>query len=309
MTKQIFKFPSQDGLTNVHAVCWAPENKPKAILQIVHGMSEYIERYEPFARFLTERGILVVGHDHLGHGGSIRSEEYYGYFAEKHGNRVLLKDMHCLQKLTEKKYPGIPYFMLGHSMGSFLARQYLCIYGQELTGAVIMGTGYQPRIMTKLGMLVCKVRAMQRGWRYQSNLVDSMACGAYARFFKGATGSEWLSRNEENVRSYVDDERCGFKFTLNGYYNLFYSIDCLSYRSYLEKMPKELPVFFVAGEQDPVGQFGKGVRKVYQTFLKLGMQDVTCKLYPEDRHEILNETDREVVMTDIWEWMKKILNK
>lgn len=305
MKKEKVGFLSNDGKTKIYAVEWIPEQKPRAILQIVHGMSEYAERYEPFAEFLTEQGFLVVGHDHLGHGASVCSKEDYGYFAEKNGNQTLLKDIHKLQKLTQKKYPELPYFLLGHSMGSFLARQYLCLHGEELTGAVIMGTGYQPRIATKLGMSLCRLRALHKGWKYQSNFIDSMACGAYARSFKGETGNEWLSRNGENVRRYTEDERCGFQFTLNGYYNLFYSINCLSYDSYLEKMPKKLPILFVSGEQDPVGQFGKGVRKVYQKFLKLGMQDVTCRLYPEDRHEILNETDADTVMKEIGDWLEK----
>lgn len=309
MRKEKIGFRSNDERTAIHAVQWLPEQKPRAILQIVHGMAEYAERYEPFAKFLTEQGFLVVGHDHLGHGASVCSAEDYGYFAEKNGNQTLLKDIHKLRKQTQKKYPGIPYFILGHSMGSFLVRQYLCIYAEGLAGAVIMGTGYQPWILTKFGMGLCKVRAWQRGWRYRSNLIDSMACGAYARYFKSETGNEWLSRNQENVMRYTRDEHCGFQFTLNGYYNLFYSINCLSYRSYLEKMPKDLPILFVSGEQDPVGQFGKGVKKVYKTFLKLGIQDASCKLYPEDRHEILNEIDADVVMKDISEWLEKKLDR
>ncbi len=310
MRKEKIDFQSNDRRTKIHAVQWSPEQKPRAILQIVHGMSEYAERYEPFANFLTEQGCVVVGHDHLGHGTSVCSDKDYGYFAEKNGNQILLKDIHKLRKQTQKEYPGIPYFILGHSMGSFLVRQYLCLYAEGLAGAVIMGTGYQPRILTKLGMNICRLLAfLKKDWRFRSSLVDSMACGAYARCFKGETGNEWLSRNEDNVRRYTEDERCGFKFTLNGYYNLFYSIDCLSYRRYLEKMPKDLPILFVSGEQDPVGQFGEGVKKVYQTFLKLGMQDVFCKLYPKDRHEILNEADADTVMEDIWTWIERKIQK
>lgn len=309
MRKEKIDFLSNDRRTKIHAVQWSPEQKPRAILQIVHGMAEYVERYEPFAKFLTEQGFMIVGHDHLGHGASVCTDKDYGYFAEKNGNQILLKDIHKLRKQTQKEYPDIPYFILGHSMGSFLVRQYLCLYAEGLMGAVIMGTGYQPRILTKVGMGLCRTLSLFKDWHFQSKLIDSMACGAYARCFKGETGNEWLSRNPENVMRYTKDERCGFRFTLNGYYNLFYSIDCLSYRSYLEKMPKDLPILFVSGEQDPVGQFGEGVKKVYQTFLNLGMKDVFCKLYPEDRHEILNETDADVVMEDIAAWLKKKLDR
>lgn len=309
MKKMYFAYPSNDGLTKIHGICWVPEGKVNAVLQIAHGMVEFIDRYDEFARYLTEKGILVVGNDHLGHGDSVRSEEYWGYFAKKDGNTILLKDMNRLRKIVQKKYPNAPYFMLGHSMGSFLMRQYLCVYGEGLAGAVIMGTGYQPGLITELGMLVCKGIALFRGWHHRSALVDGMAFGSYNKKFGKATGKEWLSRNPQNVECYVNEKRCNFRFTLNGYYNLFYSIHSLGNREYLECMPKELPVFFVAGEEDPVGQYGKGVQIVFEQFVDLGIKDVECKLYAEDRHEILNELDREDVYKDIYGWISRVMSE
>lgn len=307
MEKKHITYDSNDGLTKVHAILWIPDGKVRAILQISHGMVEFIDRYHDFASYLTAHGILVAGNDHLGHGSSVRSEEQYGYFAEKNGNRILLKDLHRLRHLVQKHYPKVPYFLLGHSMGSFLARQYLCEYGAGLSGAVIMGTGYQPGFMTAFGMALTTVLAWIKGWEYRSALVDGMAFSGNNRKFGALSGKEWLSRNEENVAWYRQEKRCNFRFTLNGYYNLFYSIHRLGKKEYLEKMPKDLPVLFVSGEEDPVGQFGKGVKKVYAQFEKMGMKQVRCKLYPLDRHEILNEVDKDVVYEDILNWMEEIL--
>lgn len=307
MKKQHFTYLSSDGMTEIHAIRWIPDDAPKAVLQISHGMVEYINRYDEFASALAGRGVLVTGNDHLGHGDSVQSEAHYGYFAAENGNECLLKDIHKLRKLTQKEYPQIPYFLLGHSMGSFLVRQYLGFYGEGLAGAVVMGTGYQPRIVTQFGMALATVMAKLKGWDHRSGFLDRIAFGGYNKKFGAPDGKEWLSRNAENVEVYKNEPRCGFVFTLNGYYNLFYSICMLSYPKFLERMPKKLPVFFVAGEDDPVGQFGKGVTKVYQQFLKCGMENVSCKLYPQQRHEILNELERESVYGDIFGWMETLL--
>ncbi|MDO5541352.1 MAG: alpha/beta fold hydrolase [Eubacteriales bacterium] len=307
MKKEHITYQSNDGKTKIHAIRWIPQEDVKAVLQISHGMVEFIDRYDEFASYLAQHGILVVGNDHLGHGQSVQSEEQYGFFAEKDGNRTLLRDINKLRRMTEKEYPQVPYFLLGHSMGSFLARQYICLFGEGLAGAVIMGTGYQPRAVTRFGMALTTFMAKIKGWNYRSAFVDSMAFGGYNRKFGRLDGKEWLSRNEENVRKYKSEKLCNFRFTLNGYYNLFYSIYTLSFKNYLARMPEDLPVFFVAGEDDPVGQFGKGVTKVCQQFREIGMKYVTCRLYQKDRHEILNEVDRDVVYEDILCWMEEVM--
>lgn len=304
MKKVEFTYPSHDGKTQIHAICWEPDEKPAAVLQISHGMVEYIDRYDEFAAFLTRQGYVVVGNDHLGHGKSVQDDSWLGYFAEKEGNKVVLRDIHRLRLMIQKRFPDVPYFILGHSMGSFLVRQYLCLHGSGLAGAIIMGTGHQPRIATAFGMALCKTMALFTGWHYRSFLVDAMAFGGYNRKFGSLKGRQWLSRNEENVAAYVKDPLCTYRFTLNGYYNLFYSIHMLSDEEILAKMPKNLPIFLVAGEDDPVGNAGESVKKVYEQFKRLGMKDVTLKLYPQDRHEILNEVDREDVYWDIFHWME-----
>ncbi len=303
--KREFTFASGDGRTKIHAVEWRPEKgEVCGVLQIFHGMVEFIERYEETAEYLTEKGFVVVGNDHLGHGTSIVSKEEYGFFCEENGNAVVLGDLRKLHKKTRNKWPGVPYFILGHSMGSFLLRQYLSMYGDELDGAVIMGTGTQPAPVLKAGQKLCTLFAKLRGWHYRSRLIDSMAFGGYnKRFRPGRTDKDWLTKDGTIVDAYLADERCTFRFTVNGYYNLFVSIEDACSRETMEKMPKDLPVLFMSGAEDPVGDFGKGVEQVRRQFEAAGLTDVTWILYENDRHEILNETDRAVVLRDLYAWL------
>lgn len=303
--KQHFYYPSQDGKTKIHAIEWIPEGNISAILQISHGMVEYIDRYDEFARFLNERGYYVVGHDHLGHGNSIQTKDDWGFFAEENGNECVIGDIHRLRQLTREKYPAVPYFLLGHSMGSFLARQYLTLHGDGLAGAVIMGTGNQPLFLVKLGKTVCRLIASVKGWHYRSRFVNNMAFGGYNRKFSPArTPMDWLSRNPKNVDTYLSEDCCTFIFTVNGYYHMFRGMEHLAKKEHFEQIPKDLPVFFVAGQDDPVGDFGKGVKTVFQKYKAGGIKDVSLKLYKDDRHEILNEDDRQVVYADIYEWLE-----
>lgn len=310
MKKEHLYYLSGDQKTTIHAVRWVPEGETLAVLQISHGMVEFIDRYDEFASYLADRGIAVTGNDHLGHGESVFDRKAYGYFSEEKGNQVLLRDLYHLKKLTEKKFPGVPYFLLGHSMGSFLARQYLCLWGEELRGAVIMGTGTKPRALLGAGMAICRLLASVRGWRHRSRLVDIMAFGGFnCRLKHPRTTHDWLTREEAIVDAYIADERCQFMFTLNGYYNLFYSMFLLTFRNYTERMPKRLPVLFLSGGEDPVGNYGKGVRRVVKEFQRMGMERVKCRIYPEDRHEILNEKDRESVYRDIFGFIKGTLDR
>ena len=303
--KREFTFMSEDKKNQVHAIEWLPEGgRITGVVQLIHGMTEYIDRYDEFARFLTGQGLAVVGHDHLGHGGTAASEADYGFFHETDGNKMLLADIHQMKAMTREKYPDVPYFVLGHSMGSFLLRQYLCMHGAEIDGAIVMGTGTQPMMVLKLGQMVCKLQAKMSGWRCRSKLVYMMAFGSYLNRIKPArTPYDWLTRDTKIVDAYAADPLCTFKFTLNGYYNLFYSIEQASKEENLEKMPKELPVLFVAGAEDPVGGYGKGVDQVRRAFEDVGMKDLTWIIYEDDRHEILNETDREKVYEDIYAWL------
>lgn len=304
--KREFFYPSRDGVTAIHAIEWVPEGEVKAVLQICHGMTEYIGRYEEFAEFLNEKGIYVTGHDHLGHGQSVQSKDCYGYFHESQGNQYVIGDIHKLRGITQRKYPEAPYFMLGHSMGSFLLRQYLTMYGNGLTGAVIMGTGSHPGWMLSAGQVLCKTIAFLKGWKYRSTFINNLSFGGYNKRFKDdPTGATWLSANVENCKRYAADPLCTFVFTVSGYYQMFAGMKILQKNEKAGKIPEKLPVLFVAGEEDPVGNFGKSVRLVYRKYRRAGIQDVKIKMYKGARHEILNETDRRQVFEDLYRWMEK----
>lgn len=298
--KREFYYPSRDGVTKIHAIEWIPEGEVTAVLQMCHGMVEYIDRYHEFADFLTKHGVYVVGHDHLGHGKSVVSQEKLGFFHETDGNAYVIADIQQLRMQTAKKYPGVPYFIMGHSMGSFLVRQYLGLYSGGLSGAIIMGTGEQPSLVVNAGKLVCKIIAAIKGWDYRSKFVNNLAVGAYEK----KMGAAWLSKNPENVKKYHEDPLCGFIFTVNAYYHMFSGIAKMNQQEKEGKVAKSLPLLFVAGKDDPVGNYGKGVENVYNKYKKCGYQDVQLKLYEEDRHEILNEEDKDVVFQDILAWLE-----
>lgn len=308
-----FQFLSADKKTIIHAVKWMPEQgEYRAVLQIVHGMTEYVERYRAFAEYLTEQGILVVGHDHLGHGASVRREADWGYFAKDHPSDVLVEDMHTLRVMVQKENPQIPYFMLGHSMGSYMLRKYLCIYPEQLGGAVIMGTGCVPDSAAKLGMFLCKNLAEKHGWYYRSKWIRELTYStAYRKF--DLTGKDitrsWLTKDTAVVEQYYADPKCTFLFTVNGYFGLFEAVYFDHQPKNIEKMPKNLPILLVSGAQDPVGDLGAGVKKVYHMYRRAQIRDLTCRLYENDRHELLNETDREKVFADIYRWMNRRIPK
>lgn len=309
MTKEEqFGFLSNDGKTTIHAVKWIPEGgEYKAVLQIVHGMVEYIERYRPFAEYMNEKGVLVVGHDHLGHGGSVTSEEEWGFIADtEHPSDVMVSDMHRVRVIVQGENPNIPYFMLGHSMGSYMLRKYLCRHNKKLAGAIIMGTGSEPDNAAKLGLALCKIMAFFRGWHYRSKLIQSLTYGKpYKRYdlYGKDYGNSWLTKDTDIVRAYYKEPRCTFLFTLNGYRALLEAVYYDNQMGNIRRVPKELPLLFVSGEDDPVGNLGVGVKKVYSMYKAAGLKDITYKLYEGDRHEILNELDRKRVYADISAWL------
>lgn len=307
LKKEELYYNSADGITKIYATLWIPD-EIKMVFQIAHGMVEHIERYDDFAKFLNSFGILVLGNDHLGHGNSINSKEDFGYFSEENGNKNVIEDMYSLTKIAKERYKNVPYVFLGHSMGSYLLRQYLCQYGQELDAAIIMGAGDEPLLKLKGGMAIIEKIASKKGWRYRSKIIDKAIFGGFNKKFEPAkTSKDWLSRDENTVNQYILDEKCNFIFTLNAYYNLLYGINKLCDDNYLNNMPKNLPILLIAGEDDPVGNFGKGIHNIFKKYKSIGMQFVEIKLYPNLRHEILNEIEKEVVYNDILQWLKQLI--
>lgn len=304
--KEEFYFGSRDGEHKLYAVKWIPEaEKPVCILQIVHGMTEHIGRYEEFALAMAKKGILVVGDDHLGHGLSVPEGEPRGYFCQEDAATVLVRDEHRLKKITQEQYPGIPYIILGHSMGSFILRNYLMRYGNGIDGAIIMGTGMQSKYAVRFGWLQASLLCLLRGPKHVCKTMDRALFGVYnSKFTAGPEDSgHWVSVNIENVKAFQADPLCNFIFTANGFKTLMQLILNLYDKEKLAQMPKNLPVLFVSGQNDPVGDFGKSVEKVYRSFEALGMENVQMKLYPGDRHEILNEADKEQVYGDIYRFI------
>lgn len=304
--KDEFYFPSKDGNTEIHTIEWKPEGEVKAVLQLTHGMIEYIDRYDEFATYLCKQGFYVVGNDHLGHGKSVQSREEYGYFHKRNGNACLLADMHTLRQRVSRKYPGVPYFMLGHSMGSILMRQYIQMYGNGLAGALLLGVvSEKPQTVLFAGQLLCGSLSVVKGGHYRSKLVTRMVTGSFNRKFQPSrTPADWVTGDQERLEKYANDPLCSFMFTVNAYYHMLSGLKKISKKESAFMIPKNLPILLAAGADDPVGNCGKGVRKIYVRYKKAGIEDVTLRLYAGDRHELLNETDRQQVYADLCEWMK-----
>lgn len=300
--KEEFYYDSRDELTKIHAVKWLPEQEPAAVLQLCHGMSEYILRYDRFAQDMAERGILVVGNDHLGHGLSVREGMPYGYFCRRDAATVIVRDVHRLKKMIQEQYPGVPYFILGHSMGSFALRCYMNRYGTGIDGALLLGTGgMSGPAVAGLKLLVGFVQLFI-GPKTPSAFAQRRAFGRYNRKIENPrTPYDWLSTQEEEVDAYIADKLCGFNYTTNGFQTTLELIKrCPAQEG---KIPKELPVLILSGEEDPVGNYGESVRAVWRRYLELGLTDVSMTLYPGCRHELLNEKNRRQVYEDIYSFI------
>ena len=301
-----FFYPSHDGKTSIRAVEWRGEGEIRAVLQIAHGVAEYIDRYAAFADFLCQHGIAVVGNDHLGHGGSTAEGEARIYFGKKNGWQHVVDDMHSLRLEGGKRFPGIPYFLMGHSMGSFLTRSYLIRYPGSVRGAILMGTGQQSPALIKAGRLVAKAEGMRLGWDRWSPLIESIAFAPYNKqFAPNRTSHDWLSVNEENVDRYLADPLCGEQATVGLFYEMLGGLDFIRRSENLAKMDHRRPALFISGWEDPVGDMGKGVIAACNSFRAAGVEDLTLQLYPGMRHEILNETGKEEVYDFILDWLNK----
>ena len=301
-----FTFLSTDGKTQLHGMRWEPEGgSVRAVLQICHGVAEHIARYDAFARYLNDLGIAVVGHDHLGHGLSLPEGGTPVYFGEGNTWNTVVDDIYVLHQRIRLWYPDVPLYIMGHSMGSFLTRTYLIRYPGTVKAAVIMGTGWQPKAVIAGGMAVAKAVGAVVGENGTSDLVTNLAFGAYNKLFApNRTSCDWLSADEDNVDAYMADPLCGADATVGLFRQMLSGIRFNQKLSNLRQMDPRIPVLFVAGEKDPVGDCGNGVRRTYQEFRRAGVQDCTLKLYPGLRHEILNEkAQQQQIFEDIGQWL------
>lgn len=304
--KKEFTFPSVSALADIHAASYLPENgEIKAVLQIAHGMAEHLERYEKFASYLCDNGIAVYINDHLGHGQSIKSENELGFFGKKDGWKNFVEDCHKLSLIAKEENPDKPFFFFGHSMGSFVARAYSLKYGNEIKGAIFCGTA-GPNPAAGAGIMIANLISKIKGDHYRSKLIDNIAFGAYNKKFEGRTAFDWLSRDNEEVDKYIADPLCGFLFTVLGYRDLFSVLGFISSKEWFGGLSKELPVLMIAGAMDPVGDYGAGVKKVEQMLTDAGKKNIRTILYPDARHEILNEKECfETVCKDVASWIEE----
>ncbi len=312
MNIETIVYPSSGGRGRVSAALYTPDEaaEPKAILQISHGMCEYIGRYETFAKWLCDRGFAVCGNDHLGHKNTaLLGQDRLGYFGPRGSYQYLVEDLELLRIEVSKRYPGVPCFLLGHSMGSFIARLYAARYGQGLAGFIISGTaGKNP--MAGMGKALAAIIEVLHGPQYESKLLFKMSNGGFNKSFdEPVTPVDWLTRDSDICKAYCRDTFCNFRFTVSAYYELFTMIDLCNRSSWYEDMPKNLPVFVMAGDKDPVGNNGEGPTEVAEGLRKAGLQQVQLKLYPQGRHEMLNETNKEEVYENILQWMEHVLTQ
>lgn len=299
-------FDSADGKNKIKAYYTMPAGKAKGIVQIVHGMQEYMGRYKDFAEYLSGKGYIVVGHDQLGHGRTAVTEDQLGYIAKEHPSDILIRDIYRLRKGAEKKFPDLPYFIFGHSMGSYLLRKYITKYADGLAGVIICGTGNENVTKSRAGLAMIGALTKKYGPYHRSEAVAKMMfSGPYKKFDMTGTDLEnsWLTKDVTIVQKYYDDVFCTTPFTLNGYNALVSTVIYDGQKSAFTSVPKDLPILIVSGDRDPVGNFGKGPKEVYENYVKAGVTDVQIKLFEDDRHEILNELDRESVYDYIYTWI------
>lgn len=305
MTMKEIKLPSTDGKNDLHIVIWEPIRSPIGIVQISHGMIEYIKRYDHFARYLNNQGFLVIGNDHLGHGETARTEEDFGYFCPENMSETVVEDLQKVTCFAKENYPGIPCFLLGHSMGSFMARRYIMTYGDELNGVILCGTGSQPGVILKIGKVLAELIQRVRGDRYRSGLLKKLFLGKFnSRIPNPRTVNDWITKDETIVDQYNKDKYCTFSFTVNGYRTLLEVLAYIQDSKHIADIPKNLPILLIAGEEDPVGNYGKAVKNIFERYKKAGIEDIAMKLYQNDRHELLNEQDKEVIYDEINCWLK-----
>lgn len=296
-----------EGNETIHALKWLPPKKDiKALIIINHGMAEHISRYSLFASFLVSKGFAVYGEDHRGHGLTAGSIDKCGYFADEQGWMKVVGDIRALYLLASEELKGLPVFLFGHSMGSFLTRHYLSLYGSELSGVVLSGTGSNPAAILVAAKIIAKTESLIKGKKHRSTILDNMSFGSFNKPYlnENPEGFGWLSRNKDEVKKYMDDPYCGFICTSGMFADLFNGLQIISNENCFKATSTKLPILLYSGKSDPVGgEDAKGVKYVADAYRKAGVEDLTLILKEEHRHECLNELENEKVFEDIYEWL------
>lgn len=301
-------FPSSDTVHTVSAVIYSmPETPVRAVLQLSHGMCEYVRRYEPMAEFYAAHGIVLAGNDHLGHGDTAGPEDY-GHYGEPGGRYYLLQDLHKMNALLHEEFPNTPIFLYGHSMGSFYARWYAERWPDTIAGLIISGTA-GPRLLNVIGQGVATILAAVKGSRTVSQFMVRANMGTYCNRIPDAKSpNAWLTRDEVVVQAYDADPLCTFPFTVGSYREMLATINYVNSAKWARAVDKQLPILLISGDADPVGDYGAGVRKVWMMLGDAGVQDLTCQIYEDARHELHNETNRAEVFEYVLTWLEDHLS-
>ncbi len=299
-----FSFPSTTGINDIRARICRPAGEVRGVVQIAHGIAEHIERYDGFMAFLADNGFAAVGNDHLGHGKTCHDAVEKGIFAKTNGWDHVVDDMIRLHSIMLKEFPAVPHILFGHSMGSFLARTCLIRYPDAYDLAILSGTGHQGKTLILGGCITADAMCALQGAEAYGDVLDRIAFGSYLKRIEDPrTPFDWLSHDTDVVDRYVADENCGFVAKNGLYRDMLHGIAFITDAKNIAKMNKKTPVYFMSGKEDPVGEYGAGVERAYKAFCNALCEDVTMKLYPAGRHEMLNETNRDDVYRDILNWI------
>ncbi len=295
MKKKEYSFKSRSGLCEIKAWQWSPDNdKVKAVLQIHHGMAEHCGRYEACIKAFVDMGYAVFMNDMINHGKSNQDKNMLGYFGDKNGYKDIIADAKTLMDTAKREYPDKPYVICGHSMGSMVMRCFINEYGNCFDGAVFIGTsGSNP--LAKVSIALTSLIAKAKGTTYKSSFLQKVGFGAYDKPFEHRTHYDWGTRDASSVDAYQADEYCGFVFSAMGYQDLARLVMECNTDEWANGINKDMPVLLISGEMDPVGNYGKGIKEIYDRLLRTGHNNVDMKLYPDARHEILNELNKEEV--------------
>ena len=295
---------STDNIHTLKGLIYIPEGEIKGIFHLVHGMCEYIGRYAHIFSAIAEHGYICCGYDNLGHGKTARDENELGFIAHRDGWKYLVRDVKAFEDAIRKMYPDIPLYLMGHSMGSFIARITAENYGGDISIFFICGTGVTNNA-DPFGLLATDIMRLLRGEKHKSRLVNKLVFGAYNKRFDGSSEFEWITTDREVINKYAADKYCNFKFTVSAMHDLVKLNQLANRPAWFKNMRKDLPVMLISGSEDPVGAYGKGVTRVYDKLKSADVKDITLKLYDGCRHEIHNDSCKEDVIKDILEFIEK----
>ncbi len=300
MQKEITTFLSHNQKTPIHLYTYQVATPPKGILQITHGMAEHLERYEPFITHLVQAGFAVIGHDHAGHGQSLFEGDPLGFVAEEEGHKTLIHDALTVTKKGREMFPQVPFFLLGHSMGSMVALSMLREASHLYKAVVLTGVAtYNP--LAPFGLQVARLLSIGKNKRKPSTFLDKLSFGSNNKKYQNPkTKFDWLSRDEREVTKYIKDPLCGYVFTGGGFTSLYgLMIDSQHQRDSLSYQNKNLPIYLLAGTMDPINRYGKDIPRLQKKLTAKGQRNVQTKLYEDHRHELLFEECNDIIMKDI----------